>query len=249
MRRSALIAFCILLLLMVIPVSAEKQNLDWWIIPGSPPPEMADTGYRLTPNHAIVCTIHVPPYQWWSADDYYGGGVGVKSGSQDVRVYAFVDREPFVATARLGVWHGRNDRINVVDMPRFDMDVQVCISYLSDGTIKIAYRYGSQTDWQILHTEVATADEYTVIAVNAHNFHVYSLTTPTPQPTPNPHNPNPSNPYPTNPNPEPMPTQQPFPQPQPFPGSQGSLSLDNNTLMLAGLGLLGLAVIVVLLRK
>lgn len=244
--KRILLSFLILLTIM-IPVHAEKQRLNWWIIPGGQPPEMSDTGYRLTPNHAIVCTIHVPEYRWWSADDYYGGGVGVRGGSQDIRVYAFVDREPFMAYARLGIWHGRSDRINAVDMPRFDMDVQVCISYLSDGTIKIAYRYGILTDWRILHTEVATSSEYTVIAVNAHDFHVYSLSSPvttTPQPT-NPTQTNPNSPEynqpPTNPAPE------PFPTAQPFPGSQNSI--DTNTLMLAGLGIVGLIALLAISRR
>ena len=218
-----------ILILLSIPVNAKELN--WWVIPGALPPDMSDTGYRFTPNHAIVCTVHVPPYQWWTPDDYYGGGVGIKAGTQDVRIYAFADREPFTNTPRLGVWHGRTDRINVVDLPRFDMDVQICISYLSDGTVKIAYRYGSNTEWQILHTEVATAESYQVIAVQAYNFHIYSLN---PSQPPN----QPNQPYEPN-QPAPFPTSQPYP----------SDVADNNSqvLILAGLGLI--AILVLLARR
>jgi len=157
-----------LLLILIVPVNvqANKTKLD---LPLFPPeiPKLSDTGYTLSKNEIIICKIKMPEANSWRVNSEYGGGIGV----DNIAVYTVADAGWFSTTPILRVFSGTE---KVKDVPlennAFGKPIEIYIAYLSDGTVKISYRYGQMTAWRFIYSEVAPADILTVKSVNAFDF-------------------------------------------------------------------------------
>ena len=161
----------LVLIWLIVPVNAEnKTNLD---LPLFPPevPELADTGYRLSKGEVVICKIEMPEQDIWMTNSKYGGGVGVYTDGQDVRIYAVLDKGWFTVTPVLRVFSNGQ---KITDIPLDDgacgRKIEVGIAYQNDGTVKFIYRYGKDTEWKIAYTEVAGANKLVVKAVKAYDF-------------------------------------------------------------------------------
>jgi len=229
-----LIAVFIALILLIIPVAAEEEELFWWAIEEKPP-ELTDTGYVLHKNEVVICKLRMPKPDIWQSNDVYGGGVGMFTHGQDIRIYTIADKDWFVTTPKLKVYsNGKLITQAEFSDEVYDKIFQVYLAYLKDGTIKIAYRYSGMTNWQFLYSEVAGANELMIRGLNAFDFEVQKLE--------QEHNENPKIPYHNN---------DPFPDTQPFPDvtTEDDKERQKINVALVGLGGLALAILALTLLR
>jgi hypothetical protein len=156
---------------LVIPIAnANKTELD---LPLFPPevPDLVDTGYTLYKGWIIVCKIKTPEPDVWMTNSKYGGGSGVYSDGQDIRIYTVLNKEWFSTTPVLRVFSNGKKQTDIkLDDDAFGKNIEIYIAYGCDGTIIIGYRYGKDTTWKNAYREVAGASMLTVKSINAFDF-------------------------------------------------------------------------------